>query len=841
MDDTGAPAKANSEGSNVHIDDTAEAENMTTLPVPTSATDAQVQPADVLAGLGSADRHMLTACLALFEDSTLSSHLQQIYSQISDWIQERLGDEEIRQTAASVQTRMSCWFDSQLSDGELRLALWIYLREAFGLPARLSVSTRGAEALATELAAAAIHAADPPDLLRKGKDLLESWGRSEGDKRSVTLADVVLPVLHELMSAALEGAGQMDPAEQEKLIAEVRGRFQAMDEAEQQRILDAVNAKQLNDDAIRQILLTGGGLTAFSAAVSIAGFSAYILAAQASAFIPLVSGPALVSVVAVISNPITVIAATGGAIWWAVSSANSKVQTAVGLRVLALLALQGLCAGRGHATAVLASFARIEALRPHGDLESEIIERYRADWRIVSTALPKRAPSPAPHVIELMNRPAFDGAARRTSLGRLLFPEPNETGATAAVAALTLGDIAYSAAAIDPTVLEAADFARIDDIHDRLDFADFARKIHVLSPEGVTGAISDLKGYVAERVVAAELVSQGHEVSFPEAPNQPGWDLMVDEHKFQVKCLEDLGGLHHHFAQYHYPVFANAELADKIPHEWADQVFFVEGYSNELVSHVTQQSVDAGAAVFQPRVPIFTLALSTVRNLLAYQGGRVSGLQAVEQVVLDGSTRAGLAAVGGYAGTSIGLLVLGPAGAMVLGAVAPVLSQAQAGRLKGLLDTYVRTNAYEHWAKGAHAAIDVLVARLDGAIVEKLKRLRERYKEFSSGDIQEYVRARLTDEATFLKESRSRLSQMTPATTPEAELRALDVIRWAAASTVHPVAYQAELSALQKVIEGRPPLTGRIEEMFDALTKEAGKWFDGVSTWVKDSFSGPRR
>ena len=58
-----------------------------------------------------------------------------------------------------VETRMAFWLGSKIGDDALRLILWIYLRKAFGVPAKLSVSMRGAEALAVELAAAAIHAA----------------------------------------------------------------------------------------------------------------------------------------------------------------------------------------------------------------------------------------------------------------------------------------------------------------------------------------------------------------------------------------------------------------------------------------------------------------------------------------------------------------------------------------------------------------------------------------------------------------------------------------------------------------------------------------------------------
>lgn len=768
-----------------------------------------VQPSDIIAGLGLADRALLAACLALFEDSTLLKRIEQLYSKSSNWVRNTLRRPDVdaeQEATASLQKQMTFWQKNTLADNDLQLMLWIYLREAFDLPARLTVSTRGADALATELAAAAIHAADPPSLIQDGEGLLQRWGWIEGKQRCITLTDIVLPVLDDLMATALkDGLGQMDADAQEKLIAEMRIRLEGMSEQDQQSLLDKIGAKDFNDTAIRNMLLTGGSLAAINVGVSVAGFSAYILAAQASAFIPMVSGPALVSLVSVISNPVTMIGGTAAAIWWATSSAKQKAQTAVGLRVLALLALQGISASDRNGIAVtLDSFSRANALQPIGNLKDKTVKHYRNEWHLLEPIVRKPGPRLDAGVIELMNRPAMAGTPQNNRLARLLFPGNGEARATAAVATLTLGDIAYSAAAIDANVIDAADFARVDVLDNSLAFADFARRIQELSPAGIIGAVGNVKGYVAEQVVAAELVAKGHQVEFPAAPNEPGWDLLVDGEKFQVKCLEEIGGLQNHFDTYDYPVLANSELADRIPSEWADKVFFVEGYSDELISHVTTSSIEAGANVFNPDVPLFALGVSAVRNLMNYNAGKVSGTQAVEQVVLDGSARAGLAAAGGYLGTGIGLLVFGPAGALVWGSVLPVLAQAQASRFIGLLDKYIQSKDYTQWASEAHRDIDALVTRLDEALEHKIQLLRNKYEALGRGHLSDYVRYRFTDEERFLRESKARLALLRPEIRGSVEQRALDVIRWTAGSTVHPTRYQAVLKQLNGTLMRRP-------------------------------------
>src|SRR5699024_11895106 len=110
-------------------------------------------------------------------------------------------------------------------------------------------------------------------------------------------------------------------------------------------------------------------------------------------------------------------------------------------------------------------------------------------------------------------------------------------------------------------------------------FGAFAHRIESMDAAAHLGAISNLKGYVAERVVAAQLIEQGHAVEFPDAANEAGWDISVDGVRFQVKDVGSLSGLRRHFDHgYDYPVIANDELADDLAarsdgdlHECADQ------------------------------------------------------------------------------------------------------------------------------------------------------------------------------------------------------------------------------------------------------------------------------
>ena len=140
------------------------------------------------------------------------------------------------------------------------------------------------------------------------------------------------------------------------------------------------------------------------------------------------------------------------------------------------------------------------------------------------------------------------------------------------VGGLTVADIVYHAAAIEPEVLRAADYSRTEDLSGLFEFGVFADRVRDLGGDAIAGAENHLRGYVAEQIVATRLEEQGHQVELPDAANNAGFDLIVDGTPCQVKCLGDVQGLIEHFERYPaIPVYVNAELADAIrdsDYEW---------------------------------------------------------------------------------------------------------------------------------------------------------------------------------------------------------------------------------------------------------------------------------
>ena len=76
-----------------------------------------------------------------------------------------------------------------------------------------------------------------------------------------------------------------------------------------------------------------------------------------------------------------------------------------------------------------------------------------------------------------------------------------------------------------------------------------------------------------------------------------------------------------------------------------------------------------GAALNDLNVPVFAVAVSAARNVHAWWKGSLSLQDLPFEVAVDGAVKGGLTAAGGFAGQSIGLLLFGPAGAVVFGAL----------------------------------------------------------------------------------------------------------------------------------------------------------------------------
>ena len=813
-------------------------------------TEPPITPVDVLTGLGGADRNLLATSLALFEDSKLWRHAEKLVSRGADAAQRawtNTSQSVVAEATEEINKTKEQWRLSEWSDDDLRLLLWIRLREALGLPPRLSASCRGCAHLADDVAASLITSLDPAGMAKSGHRWLYKQGWLAQGEQATTLSHIVVPVLDELLEQSLEGEGEVpDRDARRQHWAEALSALRQLTQAEQDTLLHETGATQLNNRALLRSLALGGSLGAFGLTVSSAGFSAYILAAQASAFIPVVTGPGLVSLVAVVSNPVFIAAAAGGGAWSFARSARREVNANVAARVVAMLAIQGLQTGRGGLESLRRSFDRVPDLVSSMQLARSARDGWQAEWESLQVLLRDRAEEPPAWLLSGMET-AIDPDVPETGLSPGQHtPTGSETKNAAALSALTVGDVVYSYYAIDPTAVQAVDFSHVADIDGRIDFSVLANDMLEGSDQAVLGGISRLKGYVAEKAVAAELTAAGHVIRFPEASNEPGIDLLVDGQPFQVKFHATPQGIREHFDTYDYPVFANSELDGEIPEEWADQVYFIDGLSNELVTDITESSVHAGGNLFDTAVLTSVGVISVARGVFAYRGGQVTGQQAFEQVLLDGSVRMGLAGGGSVVGSAVGFVAFGPAGAWVFGAGAPVLAAMQTGRVSASVRQRVKGETHRQWEEATHGRLDALQQTVLRALHWKIDTLEAKVAATPGNEAGIYLKWRFADDIRFARECRQRVAAITRSHWEMPEQRATELFRWVAVCAVHPAAYQPEMRAIAALLGERPGLSELVdsESLTGALneTKEqAARGFEsarekaresGISDWV---------
>jgi hypothetical protein len=776
-------------------------------------THMKVRPMHIVSGMGGAERELIATCLALFDESSLGSFVKRAYDGTKEKAAKLTGG-ELAESADKVRLNQQRWLESSLSNEHLRLALWMQIRSAFQLPAKMSSTYCGAEMLADDVSAAVISILSPaPGKLEAGKEWLRdrgvlSRGKESGevsDGDPINLHSVVEPVLQELLEAAL--SGEADDEIAKDAIEQAIAAMQELSPEDQARIREELGVDDVSAAALAKVLAASGGLTLFSSAVSMAGFSAYILAAQTSAFIPLVSGPGLVSFVAVVSNPITVVAGAVGAGWWLGSSANQKIRATVATRIVAMLAIQGMGSGRAGLKSALAAFSSASIFPASLSLPSELVSQYQEEWRVIGTHT-QPVYEWSGGTWQVFEQPITDSSQSERA--------GTEKKNAAAMGTMLVGDMLYNAAQINPDVIAAADFSYLADVDGPVDFA-------LLAAGMSEGAAVRLKGYVAEQVVAAELQAAGHAVSLPESASEPGWDLLVDGQPVQVKFHSDIDGIRDHFANYDYPVIANTELMGQVPEEFVDRVYFIDGVSNELVTDVTEMSVDAGQGLADPDVAVMAFAISAFRSAKGLYQGELTGAQAVEQVLMDGTVRVGLAVTGNWAGAGVGLLLFGPAGAWVLGAGLPILAQSQTSRVVGQVKAKAALPERKRWVERAHDLLDHVQAAGVKALELRVEQLNGLLAGAEPGFAQEYVAHRAEDQRLFANECIARKASIERQSGLQPEQRFAATLRWLSASNVHPMAYQKELESVSHCMQARPGLADAAEgKPGEGLRKECG-------------------
>lgn len=764
-----------------------------------------VPPWTILAGLGAIDRRELCNLLASFEAATLLAMSVDRATDILTRFQKTGSDPDTTAFARRLNMSAETLFASPSTDRAFRIRLWTRMSEAVELDPALPLSKRSANTRGAGMAYKAAAVIGSPIATEHGDETtLGSMWRKVKSIRGLerqNFSSLVAAQAQLVARSVAEAAESGELSEESQKAIGQRVRDHIKDMPPELRDEAMRNALISGDRAALALLASGTSAFAVGVGVNLAGFSAYIMAAQASAFIPFLSGPAVVSTLFMLANPLFTVPAAVGTGYLANRHFNVGQAAKLAAVVTVQLALRGLSAERGGLAVTLNDFRTAT----EGDFTA-LPASFRDDTLSRSAAIGKkmgrRLPEAPGDFTALTSTPDRFG----TLLAGVLSRSRGDAAEIAAIASLTVGDMVYNAVSIDPMVLKAADFSRTEDIGDIFQFGAFAERIASMAAAASAGAGNNLRGYVSEQLVAARLSESGHVVTFPDTSNNPGFDLLVDGVPFQVKCLSHLDGLREHFSKYpDMPVYANAELAEAVIDSgapWAEKVFYVDGFERDIADLIMNTSLEAGEVLGDLNVPYFAMAISSARNLHRVWRGRMPVSDLPFSVVMDASVKGGLSVIGGLSGKVLGLMAFGPAGALVLGGVGGMGALVGAGWTR---EQATRLLSSE-WLDELDASTEQFRAALSTAIRSKIEMLRAKQGQLPDvPSVRDWIDARFSDDIVSLCEAAYDLDATVSSLRQPVKAKACLAVMDAA--NVHPLAVEAEMKELLGKLGSEPSKT----------------------------------
>ena len=824
-----------------------------------------VSPRNILAGIGALSRENLALFLAFFNNAKASKLLfdQALdkSTEIGRWVSAMMRreeaptepDQKIKRFEQRVETDSRNILQSKSEDADLRLQLWNTLRVCFDLPVTIPLSTVLADRKAAELAMAATeHYRENSGIVDQFKRIFEKF-RKDQKKPEMQFEDIVRKEAVHMIADAMN-EGNFSEEEQRKITAEFRKSLENLPSDIRDEAVE--NALRSGDKAVIGMLTSTGSAVGLVAAVDIAGFSAYILAAKVASIIPLLGAKTAVSLLAVLSSPWLIPIVAGTVIIHQGKKIRNNVREYFATSLTIQLAILGFQDHENNFN-VFMDEIRCAVGQKGGwhPIQGLITKKYSEEEGGKTLArineVQKEYPEGLPVLPDSSGVLALsqkeEDQSTQDLFQHLLFPDKQQqhkdnTIIATSVAGVSLLDAVYNALVIDPEVIAAADFSRKESIRDIFEFSGFAAQTRAMDEAAREGSEAALRGYTAEMYVASRL--SGHQVSLPENPNNPGVDLIVDGEPFQVKCYESsdngVQALRDHFERYpDTSVFINSEVASKVDptDEWADKVVSVEGFDFSTVDGMVEQSLSSAAKLQQEYAPmLYVLMINSTYQLYRWRRGLVSLKDLPFEIALTGAARGTLSLAGGITGHAIGGLLFGPAGMVILPPLFATASIFQAPVLMEGMDRLL--GVQQEWeenvsrvARPFRRALVRVLERKRELIDRKLSVLAE-----AKNDVAGWVRRKLEDERLSLVELRTELFQTTelkPLKSAQAMLRIMTE------ASVLPVSVQPQLKEFIYALGNKPSRRVKVEEKWRSLRKKDLKISSKKSTnkaWQTYSF-----
>jgi hypothetical protein len=337
-----------------------------------------ITPVRIAFGIASADRETLASLISLFEETSLPSLLfdsaKDLVNSMSDLFsntRENDKKKHKRSFEERLQEKQKSVVKEKVSTENLRLRLWMHLRKALDLEPAITFSNAGIESVTGSFEDKIIeiaYAMAETDELSKQSFFSQKYWTTRKDialryfkdnkRKPLSLANIVVQNVFRLLVEA-ERTDNIPAEVKAKILKKVKKKISVADSDLQKSLLKGGKVEDLTEDAALELLAVGGSLVSVGIAVELAGFSAYILAAQASAIIPFVGGQTLVSTLAVLANPffIAPVILGGGVILS--GSVKKKILHSFGVSVVSILILRAITDQKQDAEELIGAFQKM--------------------------------------------------------------------------------------------------------------------------------------------------------------------------------------------------------------------------------------------------------------------------------------------------------------------------------------------------------------------------------------------------------------------------------------------------------------------------------------------------
>ena len=262
---------------------------------------------------------------------------------------------------------------------------------------------------------------------------------------------------------------------------------------------------------------------------------------------------------------------------------------------------------------------------------------------------------------------------------------------TAGVVGLSIGDLIYDMARVDPMYIRGAQFARpktdIDSILKigRQNLKDISEKgqdyFDRLHSVNYTGGVHEF-------ITDQYMLKRGVEIEIPENMNQQGWDRIYNGQEWQIKfgSVENIREAREKYPG--YPVATDIESAAEYKTKYPDDAFFVLGTTpKSLTENIIAESSAASMEIYEDEELFDTgfseffgiASLVSVFKNVGYMSDKKTDLfSGVQNVIVDTAGRGTLMLGGAKAGS----LVLGPLGALIGVGIGAIFSRDWINKFK---------------------------------------------------------------------------------------------------------------------------------------------------------------